>query len=109
MPGTEGAGGDGGAGHRAAPTPPAESRTGRNVGVGCFGVLMGFFSGGMFGVLVAKIVDFFTRAPSCAGLPSCDWAQFFFAGALLGAVTLPTLILLRLRGSDRAADTSHRG
>ena len=89
---------------------PAESRTARNVGVGCFGVLMGFFSGGMFGVLVAKIVDFFTRAPSCADLPSCNWAQFFFAGALIGALTLPTLILLRLRGSSGGAgDSSHRG
>lgn len=95
-------------GRERAPEP-AESRAGRNVGVGCFGVLMGFFSGGMFGVLVAKIVDFFTRAPSCSGLPSCHWAQFFFGGALIGALTLPTLILLRLRGSDRAADSSHRG
>ena len=89
--------------HPERPAEPAESRTARNVGVGCFGVLMGFFSGGMFGVLVAKIVDFFNRAPSCSGLPSCQWAQFFFGGALLGALTLPTLILLRLRGSDRAA------
>jgi hypothetical protein len=86
-----------------------ESRMGRNVGVGCFGMLMGFFSGGMFGVLLAKIVDFFTRAPSCSGLPSCHWPEFFFGGALIGALTLPTLILLRLRDSDRAADSSPRG
>ena len=85
------------------------SRTARNVAVGCFGVLMGFFSGGMFGVLVAKIVDWFTRAPSCTGLPSCNWAQYYFAGALLGALTLPTLILLRLRRGGGAEDTSSRG
>ena len=97
-------------GAAAAPSSAAhESRRGRNIGVGCFGVLMGFFSGGMFGVLVAKILDFFNRAPSCTGLPSCNWAQFFFGGALLGAQTLPTHILLRLRGSDRAADSSPRG
>ena len=106
MAGTEGARGGGGA---ASPPPSDESRTARNVGVGCFGVLMGFFSGGMFGVLIAKIVDFFNRAPACSGLPSCHWAEFFFAGALIGALTLPTLILLRLRGSDRAADSSRRG
>ena len=70
---------------------------------------MGFFSGGMFGVLVAKIVDFFTRAPSCAGLPSCNWAQFFFGGALIGALTLPTLILLRLRSAGGGSDNSPRG
>ena len=94
---------------RPGPQPARESRTARNVGVGCFGVLMGFFSGGMFGVLVAKIVDFFTRAPSCTGLPSCNWAQYFFGGALLGALTLPTLILLRLRGGDGEGDISSRG
>ena len=106
MAGTEGAPGTG---DRSSTPPAAESRAARNFGVGCFGLLMGFFSGGMFGVLVAKIVDFFTRAPSCSGLPSCHWAEFFFGGALIGALTLPTLILLRLRGSDRAADSSPRG
>ena len=92
----------------SAPPPTAgETRAGRNVGVGCFTAFMGFWSGGMFGVLLSKIVAGVTRAKECAGIPSCDWATYFFAGALIGALTLPTIVLLRLRGRDAEATTDH--
>jgi hypothetical protein len=100
--GTGGASGSGG-------SPPAESRTARNVGVGCFATVMGFFSGGMFGVLVAKAVDYFMKAPSCPDVPSCHWAEFYFGGALVGVLSLPTLVLMRLRRRDAGADNSPRG
>ena len=96
-------------------TPPpspgdAGSRRARNLGVGCFTAFMGFWSGGMFAVLLSKIVAAATRAPSCTGIPSCDWAAYFFAGALIGALTLPTLVLLRLRrGDGPPSDHSTRG
>ncbi|MFL5576465.1 MAG: hypothetical protein ACJ79S_10905 [Gemmatimonadaceae bacterium] len=86
-----------------------EGRGARNVGVGCFMAIVGFFSGGMFGVLVVKAIDFFTKAPSCPDVPSCHWAEFFFGGALIGALSLPTLVLLRLRRGDAGADNSPRG
>ena len=87
----------------------AESRRARDVGVGCFTAIMGFFSGAMFGVLVARVVDFFMKAPKCEGIPSCNWAQYAFGGALIGALSLPTLVLMRLRRSDAGADNSLRG
>jgi hypothetical protein len=92
-----------------APPTDAESRAGRNFGVGCFMTIVGAFSGGMTGVLVAKAVDFFMRAPACADIPSCHWGQFFMGGALVGAITLPTLVLMRLRRTDGAGDNSQGG
>jgi len=110
--GPGGTAGEGTGGERGAPPAPSvgESRTARNVGVGCFTAFMGFWSGGMFAVLLSKIVAAVTRAPACAGIPSCDWAAYFFAGALIGALTLPTLVLMRLRRGDRGTrDHSTRG
>ena len=91
------------------PATDAEARTGRNVGVGCLMTVVGAFSGGMTGVLGAKVVDFFQRAPSCTDLPSCNWGPFFMGGALVGAITLPALVLMRLRRGDRGVDHSQRG
>jgi hypothetical protein len=93
----------------AGPPSDSESRAARNAGVGCFMVIVGVFSGGMTGVLIAKIVDFFMRAPSCAEIPSCHWGPFFMGGALIGAITLPTLVLMRLRRVDDSGDNSKRG
>ena len=94
-------------GSRTEGPSPEESQRSRNVGVGCFTAFMGLWSGGMFGVLVAKIVDAVTRAPSCPGIPSCNWAAYFGAGALIGALTLPTLVLMRLRRGDAGTTTDH--
>ena len=69
---------------------------GRKFGLGCFSVVIGAFSGGMVAVLVGKIVAGLTKAPSCEGLPTCNWYVYAGVGALVGAVTLPTLVLRRL-------------
>ena len=66
-------------------------------GVGCVTLLAGFFSGGMVGVLVSRIVAGVTRAPKCEGLPTCDWYVYAFVGGIIGAVTLPALAFWRLR------------
>ncbi len=92
----------------------SEDRVGRNIGVGCFTFFIGGVSGGMTGVLIGKLVSFFTRAPACEGVPLCNWYVFAGYGALIGAVTLPVLAIWRLRRadarSDRAAgDSSNRG
>jgi hypothetical protein len=75
---------------------PREDVVARNVGVGCFTLLAGFFSGGMLGVFVAKIVQAVTGGPKCEGIPTCDWAQYMIVGAAVGAITLPVLALWRL-------------
>lgn len=72
--------------------------TKRNVAVGCFVTPLGFFSGAMVAVLLARIVDFFTKAPSCPEIPSCNWGPYAVVGGLLGAISLPALVLSRLVG-----------
>ena len=67
-------------------------------GVGCVTAVAGFFSGGMVAVLVAKAVDFFTKAPKCPDVPSCHWLEYMLVGALIGALTLPTIAITRLKG-----------
>jgi hypothetical protein len=91
-----------------------EDRVGRNIGVGCFTIFIGVFSGGMIAVLIGTIVAFLTRAPKCSGVPLCNWYVFAGYGALIGAISLPVLALWRLRRADArsdqaAGDTSNRG
>ena len=68
----------------------------RNIGVGCLTTLAGFFSGGMIGVLVAKIVGGVQRCRPVEGLPACNWWVYAGVGAVVGALTLPVLALRRL-------------
>jgi hypothetical protein len=83
------------------PDPPTQDVTARNIGVGCFTTVAGFFSGGMLGVFVSKIVEAVRGLPKCEGIPTCDWGQYMLAGAALGAITLPVLVLWRLnRGAS---------
>ena len=70
------------------------------VGVGCVTFVAGFFSGGMIGVLVSRIVAGITKAPKCEGIPTCDWYVYAIVGALLGAVTLPAVSFWRLRNRN---------
>jgi hypothetical protein len=77
---------------------------GRNVAIGCFMVPLGAASGGMTGVLVSKLVAWVTKAPSCSGIPSCDWYIYAGWGALLGALSLPALVSWRLLQSGPARD-----
>ena len=77
-----------------------DDRTARNVGVGCFTTFVGFWSGGMVAVLIGRVVEGLRQSPSCEGLPICNWTSYALVGAVLGAVTLPVLVLSRLRRRD---------
>jgi len=68
----------------------------RNIGVGCITTFAGFFSGGMVGVLAAKVVGSIQRCMPAEGLPACNWWVYAGVGAVLGALTLPVLALSRL-------------
>jgi hypothetical protein len=68
----------------------------RNIGVGCMTTLAGFFSGGMVGVLIAKLVGGIKGCRPAEGLPACNWWVYAGVGAVLGALTLPVLALSRL-------------
>ena len=77
-----------------------EDRTARNIGVGCFTAFAGFWSGGMVAVLIGRIVEGLRGSPSCEGLPICNWSSYALVGAAVGAVSLPVLVLRRLRRRD---------
>ena len=68
----------------------------------------GFFSGAMVGVLIGKFVGMARRCVPEPGLPVCDWHLFAFFGGLLGAISLPVLVLWRLRQTG-PAEHSDRG
>lgn len=91
---------------RTAPAPaPAlsdEDRRAAKIGVGCFTTFIGAVSGAMIGVLVAVGNTFATRCTPLEGLPACNWHIFAGWGALIGAISLPTLALSRLRRRERA-------
>jgi len=76
--------------------------------IGCLMVPLGAFSMAMVGVLVSKIVAWATKAPRCQDIPACDWYVYAGWGALFGAVTLPFLVVRRLRQAP-SPDNSHRG
>jgi len=66
--------------------------------LGCLMTVAGFFSGAMIAVLVAKVHGWATHCvPVTAELPACDWARFAAVGGVLGAISLPSLVLWRLR------------
>ena len=81
--------------------PAEEFRTARYVGVGCVTAVAGLFSGGMVGVLVAKMVGSFRGCKPAPELPACDWHVYAGIGMLIGLLTLPVLALSRLRRSER--------
>jgi hypothetical protein len=85
----------------AAPTP-AERRA-RAVGIGCFMTFIGFFSMAMVGVLASVVVARVTGAPACTGIPACNWYIYAGVGGFFGALTLPVLVLRRIRQSERDA------
>jgi len=88
-----------------APTPPALTppSAARQVAIGCFMLWIGAFSGGMIGVLVSKGAAFFTRAPKCDGIPTCDWYIYAGVGAAIGALSLPWLVVSALRRAPAPA------
>jgi hypothetical protein len=86
-----------------------EDRTARNIGVGCFTTFIGLWSGGMIAVMIGKVVEGVRRAPSCEGLPLCNWNVYAAVGAVIGAISLPVLVLMRLRRRDVRQGTRSRG
>jgi hypothetical protein len=78
-------------------TSDAEIARGKRIGVGCFSTFIGFWSGGMIAVLIAKVVGNVRGCVPIEGTPACDWYWFALAGMILGATTLPILVLRRLR------------
>jgi hypothetical protein len=74
-----------------------DPRVGRDVSVGCVTGVGGLFSGAMLGVFVGKIVTEVTRCPVTEGIPACNWQVYAGWGGLVGLVTLPALVLWRLR------------
>jgi hypothetical protein len=78
----------------------------RIAAIGCFMAFIGFFSGGMIGVLVSKAVAFFAKAPSCDGIPTCNWYIYMAVGGALGAISLPWLVVGALRSAPHAPPTS---
>lgn len=79
------------------------SRTATYVGVGCFTAFAGWWSGGMIAVLIAKIVGAVQGCPAGEHGQPCNWYIYAAVGAVVGAISLPTLALRRLRRSDAAA------
>ena len=96
----------------APPVPTPKPSGGRVLGIGCFMAVIGGFSGGMVAVLVSMGVAKLTRAPACDGIPTCNWHYYWGVGALLGALSLPWLVVSALRAAPSAPaaspDTPHR-
>jgi hypothetical protein len=67
--------------------------TTRRVAIGCFTSWLGFVSGAMVAALLSKFTTFLTRAGECDGIPSCNWYIWAGIGGLIGAVTLPIMVL----------------
>jgi len=78
----------------------------RQFAIGCFMAFIGFFSGGMIGVLISKAVAFFAKAPSCDGIPTCNWYIYMAVGGALGAISLPWLVVGALRSAPQAPPPS---
>lgn len=83
-----------------------KNRRYRNMGVGCFTTLIGFFGGGMISVLIAKIVSQALNEPQCEALPTCNWLTWAARGGVAGMIILPTISVWRLKRGDAAHDRS---
>lgn len=74
-----------------------EIARGRRIGVGCFATFVGFWSGGMIAVLIGTTMGKARGCTAIEGTSVCDdWYLYAAAGMILGAVTLPVLVLRRL-------------
>jgi hypothetical protein len=80
-------------------TAPELDRAGviaRNVGVGCVTTVAGFFGGGMIAVFIGKVAGSAQGCKPPEGLPACNWWVYAGIGAVLGALILPAVVLIRL-------------
>ena len=80
----------------ASPELDREGKIARNVGVGCVTTVAGFFGGGMIAVFIGKVVGSVQGCKPAEGLPACNWGVYAGIGAVLGALTLPAVALIRL-------------
>ena len=80
----------------AAPSLNRTEIIARNIGVGCLTTIVGFFSGAMIAVLIAKNVGSVQGCQPPEGLPACNWWVYAGIGAVIGALSLPFLALRRL-------------
>ena len=67
--------------------------------------VVGYFSGGMIGVAVAKVVGGFSRCTPPEGFPACNFEPYLQVGSLVGVLLLPGFMVWRLWQS--AADNRH--
>lgn len=104
-----GVGGDGGGGDGSGAEERARLTRAKHLGLGCFSTFIGFWSGGMIGVLVGKMVGAVRRCTPIEGTPACDWYWFALVGMVLGATTLPVFVLRRMRRKESVAGFSDRG
>ena len=82
--------------------PPPLNPVVRNSMVGCLTFVVGFFGGAMIAVLLAKMVDFARKCTPSDGLPACNWHIYWLIGGAIGAVGLPTVVLMKLARGDAA-------
>jgi len=61
------------------------------------------------GVFVSVMVRELTQGPTCEGIPTCDWHIYMLAGAVLGALSLPVLVLRRMSRAAPMDNNSDRG
>ncbi len=79
-------------------------RNARNIGVGCFTFFIGGVSCAMTAVLLGMFYAALTRAPKCQDMPLCNWYTWALWGGIAGAITLPVLVITRLRRADEKSD-----
>jgi hypothetical protein len=92
------------------PEPPVtEMQTMGIVTIGCFTTFIGFFTGGMIGVFIGKIIGSATNCAPLEGLPACNWHLYAGAGMLVGAVSLPAMVIWRIRRRGPQSDSTKRG
>jgi len=86
---------DGGEGQEGA-SLLAGASLGRKIGIGCFTAWLGLVSGAMVAALLSKFAAFVTKSTACPDIPSCNWYVWAGVGGVIGAVTLPVLVLMKL-------------
>lgn len=71
--------------------------------------IVGYFSGGMLGVAVAKTVGGFYGCVPEEGFPACNFEPYLKVGSLVGLLILPGFLIWRLWQSGAASRHSQRG
>jgi hypothetical protein len=93
----------------AAPRPDESPPSRARYLAGCWFAIVGYFAGGMVAVAIAKFVGYLSRCPPPAGFPACNFEPYLRVGSVVGAITLPGLIIWRMWQSDAARRKSQRG